>query len=111
MLAGDVSEARADGKLDDERYRNIRSAMELVRVDLEAAIQAAADEAARARLLEEQARLQQQLTELQNQGDGGAPETGGGPAPGGGEENKKGKNGKGEDGKGEGGKEGKGDKK
>ena len=74
VLAADLSAARDAGKVDAERFDSIVAAMEVVRSDLNAAIAAAEDEAERQRLLEEQAQLQQQITELQNQGAGGEGE-------------------------------------
>lgn len=71
VMTADLATAREDGKVDDDRFEAIVAAMELVRLDLEAAIAAAAEEAERQRLIEEQARLQQQIEELQNQGDDG----------------------------------------
>ena len=70
VLTAELAEEHENGKVDDERFDAIASAMELVRLDLETAIAAAADEAERQRLIEEQARLQQQIEELQNQGGG-----------------------------------------
>lgn len=71
VMAVQLADARAEGKLSQERFDSIILAMELVRQDLAAAI-AAADAAEQERLLEEQARLQEeiaQLQEQQNQGD------------------------------------------
>jgi len=70
VMTASLATAREDGKVDGERFDSIVAAMELVRLDLEAAIAAAADEAERQRLIEEQQRLQQQIDELQTQGDG-----------------------------------------
>jgi len=70
VMTANLAKAREDGKVDGERFDSIVAAMELVRLDLEAAIAAAADEAERQRLIEEQQRLQQQIEELQTQGDG-----------------------------------------
>ncbi|TYL54225.1 hypothetical protein [Agromyces mariniharenae] len=69
VMTAELATAREDGRVDDDRFEAIVGAMELVRLDLEAAIAAAADEAERQRLIEEQARLQQQIEELQDQGD------------------------------------------
>ncbi|MGW4929917.1 hypothetical protein ACWEOH_12255 [Agromyces sp. NPDC004153] len=69
VMTAELATAREDGQIDDDRFEAIVGAMELVRLDLEAAIAAAADEAERQRLIEEQARLQQQIEELQKQGD------------------------------------------
>ena len=69
VMTAELATAREDGRVDDDRFEAIVGAMELVRLDLEAAIAAAADEAERQRLIEEQARLQQQIEELQKQGD------------------------------------------
>jgi len=70
VMTANLAKAREDGKVDGERFDSIVAAMELVRLDLEAAIAAAADEAERQRLIEEQQRLQQQIEDLQTQGDG-----------------------------------------
>jgi len=70
VMTASLAKAREDGKVDGERFDSIVAAMELVRLDLEAAIAAAADEAERQRLIEEQQRLQQQIEDLQTQGDG-----------------------------------------
>jgi len=75
-MTSDLAAAREDGRIDEDRFEAIVSAMEIVRLDLEAAIAAAADEAERQRLIAEQAQLQQQLQELQDQG-GGATDDGG----------------------------------
>jgi hypothetical protein len=74
-MTSDLAAAREDGRIDDDRFEAIASAMEFVRLDLEAAIAAAADEAERQRLIQEQAQLQQQLQQLQDQG-GGATDDG-----------------------------------
>jgi hypothetical protein len=68
-MAAELSAAREQGKVDDERFDSIVLAMEPVRQDLESAVAAAETEAERLRLMEEQARLQEQITELQTQGD------------------------------------------
>lgn len=73
-MAGELATARDAGKVSEERFDTIALAMELVRQDLDDAIAAAADEAERQRLLDEQARLQEQIAQLQeqqNQGNGG----------------------------------------
>ena len=70
VLADELSAARDAGKVDDSRFQSIVGAMELVRSDLEQAIANAEDEAERQRLLDEQARLQEQITQLQEQGNG-----------------------------------------
>lgn len=102
-MASELESARANGKVDDERFESIVAAMELVRLDLEAAITAAEDEAERQRLLDEQARLQEQITQLQapdgNEGDGGA---GTGGETGDGDKGKDKDEGEGKDGKDEG---------
>ena len=92
VLADELSAARDAGKVDDERFESIVGAMELVRADLEQAIAAAEDEAERQRLLDEQARLQEQITQLQEQGDGEGDKKGEEEQQG--EEDKKGKEGK-----------------
>lgn len=66
-MVAELSQARADGKVDDERYESIVAAMDLVRQDLDAAITAAADAAEQQRLMEEQARLQEQINQLQSE--------------------------------------------
>ena len=66
-MAGELDEAEAEGRVDRERHRSILMAMELVRQDLEAAIDEAEDAAEQARLQEEQARLQEQLQQLQEE--------------------------------------------
>lgn len=71
VMATELSEARKAGKVDQERFDTITLAMERVRLDLEVAIAAAATEAEQQRLLEEQARIQEQINQLQNQGSGG----------------------------------------
>jgi hypothetical protein len=110
-LATEVTRARRDGRLDDQRFAAIVSAMELVRQDLEAAVAAAESEAERQRLEAEQAQLQEQIEQLQaEQSDPGpapapAPKGGGG----GGEDDKGGKDDEGgKEGKGEGRSEGSG---
>lgn len=77
-MAADLSKARDEGKVSEERFDTIALAMEMVRQDLDDAIAAAADEAERQRLLEEQARLQQQIDQLQSQQDKGEDDKGGG---------------------------------
>lgn len=104
QLATEVSKARRDGRLHDQRFAAIVSAMDLVRQDLEAAVAAAETEAEQQRLLAEQARLQEQITQLQAEQSEPAP-----PAPAPGEDGKGGKDGKdGKEGKGEGKSEGSG---
>lgn len=66
-MASELSTARDEGELSEERFDTIALAMELVRQDLDDAIAAAADEAERQRLLEEQTRLQEQIAQLQEQ--------------------------------------------
>jgi hypothetical protein len=66
-MADELTAAEAEGRVDDERYRSIVMAMELVRQDLETAIDEAEDAAEQARLQEEQARLQAELQQLQEQ--------------------------------------------
>lgn len=82
-MVAEVEAARQAGKLDDERFKTITLAMELVRQDLETAVAAAEDAAERQRLQDEQARLEQQIAELQQEpapvdrepgGDGGGKE-------------------------------------
>ena len=68
LMATELSEARKSGKVDQERFDTITLAMERVRLDLEVAIATAATEAEQQRLLEEQARLQEQISQLQDQG-------------------------------------------
>src|SRR5918995_2890693 len=67
VMGAKLSDARAAGKIDEERFDSILLAMELVRLDLDTAIAAAADAAERQRLIDEQARLQEQIAELQDQ--------------------------------------------
>jgi predicted secreted protein len=72
VMAAELSDARSEGKVSEERFDTIVLAMELVRQDIDAAIAAAVDAAEQQRLLEEQARLQEQIAQLQeqqNQGD------------------------------------------
>ncbi|WP_173921445.1 hypothetical protein [Agromyces sp. Marseille-P2726] len=116
VLSEELTAARADGKVDEERFNQIVTAMDLVRMDLQAAITAAAHEAERQRLQEQQAQLEQQLQDVQSQlqqqldqlqhqssGSGGDDESDGdGPKDKGGKGPKdKGDKGKGKDGKGE----------
>ena len=113
QLATEVSKARRDGRLDDARFTAIVAAMDLVRQDLEAAVAAAETEAEQQRLLAEQARLQEQITQLQADQSEQAPPAPPAPAPGddgkGGKDDKDGKSEKeGKDGKGEGKSEGSG---
>ncbi|MGR0218363.1 hypothetical protein [Agromyces sp. ZXT2-6] len=63
-MTAEVDEAQADGRIDGERLDSILLAMELVRQDLQMAIDEAEDAAERQRLEEEQAALQEQLDEL-----------------------------------------------
>jgi hypothetical protein len=103
-MSAQLSDARAAGKIDEERFDSILLAMELVRQDLDTAIAAAADAAERQRLIDEQARLQEQIAQLQEQ----QTEDGKGEGEKKGEEEKKGEQGKGGDeGKGAGGGKGK----
>jgi hypothetical protein len=67
VMAVELSDARSEGKVSEERFDTIALAMELVRQDIDAAIAAAADAAERQQLLEEQARLQEQIAQLQEQ--------------------------------------------
>lgn len=64
-MSAEVDEARADGRIDEERMDSILLAMQLVRQDLRMAIDAEEDAAERQRLEEEQARLQAELDRLQ----------------------------------------------
>ena len=66
-MAQQLSDARAAGQLSEERFDSILLAMELVRQDLDTAIADAADAAERQRLIDEQARLQEEITQLQDQ--------------------------------------------
>ncbi|RXZ71923.1 hypothetical protein [Agromyces albus] len=66
-MAVELADARAAGRVSDERFDTIALAMELVRQDIDAAMAAAADAAEQQRLLEEQARLQEQIAQLQEQ--------------------------------------------
>lgn len=65
-MATKLAAAHEEGRVSEERFETIVLAMELVRQDLDAAIAAAADEAERVRLIEEQARLQEQIDRLQD---------------------------------------------
>jgi hypothetical protein len=76
-MAVELSQARDEGRIGEERFDTIRLAMEVVRQDLDDAIAAAADEAERQRLLEEQARLQEQIAQLQEQQKNGDDGRGG----------------------------------
>jgi hypothetical protein len=67
VMSAQLSDARAAGKIDEERFDSILLAMELVRQDLDTAIAAAADAAERQRLIDEQARLQEQIAQLEEQ--------------------------------------------
>lgn len=64
-MTAEVDEAQADGRIDEHRMDSILLAMELVRQDLQMAIDEAADAAERQRLEEEQAALQAQLDQLE----------------------------------------------
>ncbi|MDQ0895175.1 hypothetical protein [Agromyces ramosus] len=66
-MAERLSDARAAGEVSEERFDSILLAMELVRQDIDTAIAAAADAAERQRLMDEQARLQEQITRLEGQ--------------------------------------------
>jgi hypothetical protein len=61
----EVDEAQADGRIDEDRLDSILLAMELVRQDLQRAIDEAEDAAERQRLEEEQAALQARLDQLE----------------------------------------------
>lgn len=76
VMAEELSEARSEGKVGEERFDTILLAMELVRQDIDAAIAAAADAAEQQRLLEEQARLQEQIAQLQEQQNQGNDDKG-----------------------------------
>lgn len=92
-MAVELADARAAGKVSEERFDTIVLAMELVRQDIDSAIAAAADAAEQQRLLEEQARLQEQIAQLQdqqNQGDDNKGEDKKDEEDKGGEEDKKG---------------------
>jgi hypothetical protein len=110
QLATEVSKARRDGRLDDARFAAIVAAMDLVRQDLEAAVAAAETEAEQQRLLAEQARLQEQITQLQSEQAPPAPAPGDdGKSEKDGKDDKDGKDGKdGKEGKSEGMSEGSG---
>ncbi len=96
-MADELSTARDEGRIGEERFDTIRLAMEVVRQDLDDAIAAAADEAERQRLLDEQARLQEQIAQLQEQQDDG--NDGGNDGRDGNDDDKKGDDKKGEGGK------------
>ena len=96
-LASEAAKAREAGKLESERFEKIALAMELVRQDIEAAIAAAEDDAERQLLQEEQARLQEQIDQLQIQGDDAGNDNGGGEEGGGNGDGDKGGKGKNED--------------
>lgn len=66
VMAEELADARAEGKVSEERFVSVVLAMELVRKDLASEI-AAADAAEQQRLLEEQARLEEQIAQLQDQ--------------------------------------------
>ncbi len=107
-MATELGAARDEGLISAERFETIVLAMELVRQDLDAAIAAAADDAERVRLIEEQARLLEQINQLRDapvgEPDGDDPSGGEGDGPGAGD----GAGTNGNDGRGEGG--GKGDR-
>lgn len=65
-MATELAAARDKGLISAERFEMIVLAMELVRQDLDAAIAAAADDAERVRLIEEQARLLEQIEQLRD---------------------------------------------
>jgi hypothetical protein len=67
VMAAQLSDARKTGHVSDDRFNAILLAIELVRQDLDEAIAAETDAAERQRLIDEQARLQQQIAELENQ--------------------------------------------
>ena len=67
VMAAELSDARSEGRVSEERFDTIALAMELVRQDIDAAIATAADAEEQQRLLEEQARLQEQIAQLQEQ--------------------------------------------
>ncbi|HZW41794.1 MAG TPA: hypothetical protein VFE99_05795 [Agromyces sp.] len=67
VMAAQLSDAREAGRLSDDRFNAILLAIELVRQDIDEAIAAETDAAERQRLIDEQARLQQQIAELENQ--------------------------------------------
>lgn len=64
-MTAEVDEAQSDGRIDPERMDSILLAMELVRQDLQMAIDEAEDAAEQQRLAEEQAALQAQLDQLE----------------------------------------------
>jgi hypothetical protein len=64
-MTAEVDEAQSDGRIDPERMESILLAMELVRQDLQMAIDEAEDAAEQQRLQEEQAALQAQLDQLE----------------------------------------------
>jgi hypothetical protein len=106
-MAAELSDARAEGKVSEERFDTIVLAMELVRQDIDAAIAAAVDAAEEQQLLEEQARLQEQIAQLQEQQNQGNGDGNQGNDDNKGEEDKSGEEDKGgeEDKKGDGGEE------
>lgn len=65
-MATELAAARDEGLVGAERFEAIVLAMELVREDLDTTIAAAADDAERVRLIEEQARLLEQIDQLQD---------------------------------------------
>ena len=98
VMSAQLSDAHAAGKIDEQRFDSILAAMELVRQDLDTAIAAAADAAERQRLIDEQARLQEQIAQLQEQqteDQKGQEDKKGEEEKKGGEEGKKGEEGKG----------------
>jgi hypothetical protein len=64
-MTAEVDEAQSDGRIDPQRMDSILLAMELVRQDLQMAIDEAEDAAEQQRLEEEQAALQAQLDQLE----------------------------------------------
>lgn len=64
-MTAEVDEAQAEGRIDEQRMESILDAMELVRQELQLAIDEAEDAAERQRLEEEQAKLQERLDQLE----------------------------------------------
>ena len=64
-MTAEVDEAQAEGRIDEQRTDSILEAMELVRQELQLAIDEAEDAAERQRLEEEQAKLQERLDQLE----------------------------------------------
>jgi predicted secreted protein len=93
VMAAELSDARSEGKVSEERFDTIVMAMELVRQDIDAAIAAAADAAEQQQLLEEQARLQEQIAQLQEQQNQGNVDANQGNVDNTGEEGKSGEEG------------------